>query len=165
MSSSPPRLRVNAVTLWVACAVGWPSSFALAESLPTTSVEIGNAAFVVEVASNDAQRMRGLMFREAMPADHGMLFVFEQELPLSFWMKNTRIPLDMLYFDRTARLVSIQSNVPPCVTAYCPSYAAEGPSQFVLELNGNRSKALQLSRGAPICERSERPLTPLPPCT
>ena len=165
MSSFPLHRAARAVALWVACTAGSTSQFALAQSLPTTTVEIGNAAFVVEVASNDAQRMRGLMFREAMPADHGMLFVFEQELPLSFWMKNTRLPLDMLYFDRTARLVSIQSNVPPCVTAYCPSYAAEGPSQFVLELNGNRSKTLQLSRGAPICERSERPLTPLPPCT
>jgi len=60
--------------------------------------------------------------------------------------------------------VSIQRNVPPCVTAYCPSYAAEGPSQFVLELNGNRSNALKLARGAVICERSDRPITPLPRC-
>lgn len=164
MSSSFPRRPTRAATLWLACAMGSMSPVARPESLPTTTVELGSAAFVVEVADTDAQRMRGLMFRDAMPADHGMLFVFEQELPLSFWMKNTRIPLDMLYFDRAARLVSIQSNVPPCVTAYCPSYAAEGPSQFVLELNGNRSKELQLSRGAPICERSERPLTPLPPC-
>lgn len=164
MSSSLPRRPTRAVILWLACAAGSTSPLARTESLPTTTVEIGNAAFVVEVANNDGQRMRGLMFREAMHADHGMLFVFEQELPLSFWMKNTRIPLDMLYFDRAARLVSIQRNVPPCVTAYCPSYAAEGPSQFVLELNGKRSDPLKLSRGAPICERSERPLTPLPPC-
>ena len=164
MSPTASPRRTGAFVLWIACVASGISPGLLAETLPTTTVEVGSVAFVVEVASNDAQRMRGLMFREAMPADHGMLFVFEQELPLSFWMKNTRIPLDMLYFDRAARLVSIQRNVPPCVTAYCPSYAAEGPSQFVLELNGNRSEPLKLSRGAPICECSERPLTPLPPC-
>jgi uncharacterized protein len=162
-----PRVtrRLPCVPVWLmGCAIGATTPTLAAESLPTTTVEVGSAAFVVEVARNDAQRMRGLMFREALPADHGMLFVFEQELPLSFWMKNTRIPLDMLYFDRKAQLVSIQRNVPPCVTAYCPSYAADGPSQFVLELNGNRSTTLKLSRGAPICERSTRPLTPLPRC-
>jgi uncharacterized membrane protein (UPF0127 family) len=156
----------QARVLWLCLgtAMLWPGSSATAEDLPTTTVEIGSASFRVEVASNDAQRMRGLMFRESLPDDQGMLFVFEQELPLSFWMKNTRIPLDMLYFDGQARLVSIQRNVPPCVTAYCPSYAAEGPSRFVLELNGNRSEALGLERGAPICERSGSPLTPLPRC-
>lgn len=141
-----------------------PPLAAAPTTLPTTTVELGGTAFVVEIASNDAQRMRGLMYRESMPADHGMLFVFDRELPLSFWMKNTRIALDMLYFDRSASLVSIQKDVPPCVTAYCPSYPSDGPAQYVLELNGGRSASLQLPPAATLCERSDAPLTPLPRC-
>jgi uncharacterized protein len=137
---------------------------AAAATLPTTTVRLGDTRFLVEVADDDAERTRGLMFRDAMAADSGMLFVFDQELPLSFWMKNTRIALDMLYFDDRARLVSIQAQVPPCVTAYCPSYPSEGPARYVLELNGGRSGALSLSRGVALCEESEHPLTPLPAC-
>lgn len=132
--------------------------------LPTTTVRLGDIEFVVEVADDDTERTRGLMFRESMNENHGMLFVFEGEQPLAFWMKNTRITLDILYFDRQARLVSIQARVPPCVTAFCPSYPSDGPAQYVLELNGGRSAPLGLVRGAAICEAGERPLTPLPRC-
>ena len=72
------------------------------------------SAIDVEIADDDAERARGLMFRDAMAADHGMLFIHEREEPQAYWMKNTRIPLDILYFDDTRRLVSQQRDVPPC---------------------------------------------------
>jgi hypothetical protein len=114
-------------------------------------VELGGKRFQVEVADDFEERARGLMFRDEMPADSGMLFVHEREAPLAFWMKNTEIPLDILYFDEDRRLVSIQRGVPPCSAGdRCPSYPSEGPAKYVLELNAGRSDALDLEPGTEI---------------
>lgn len=111
-------------------------------------VEIEGERFSVEVADTFDERARGLMFREAMPANHGMLFVHEREAPLAYWMKNTRIPLDILYFDAERRFVSVQRRVPPCSAGVqCPSYPSAGPAKYVLELNAGRSDGLDLDRG------------------
>ena len=131
--------------------------------LPTTGLELDGHAIRAEVADDDAERMRGLMFRERLGADEGMVFVFDGELPLAFWMKNTRIALDMLYFDGQGRLVSIQREVPPCRTAMCPSYPSDGPARYVLELNGGRARELGIAEGALLCEQPPQQ-TPLPAC-
>jgi uncharacterized membrane protein (UPF0127 family) len=101
------------------------------------SVELKGRHFDIEIAADDASRERGLMFRDAMPADHGMLFLFDGMEPRIFWMKNTHIPLDILYFDQNYKLVSVQKRVPPCRSAGndCPQYPSTGPAQYVLELN------------------------------
>ncbi len=135
-----------------------------AATLPVTKLEVAGHAFRAEVADEDPERMRGLMFRDELGADEAMVFVFDRDLPLSFWMKNTRIALDMLYFDAAGRLVSIQHDVPPCRTAACPSYPSEAPARYVLELNAGRARELGIERGAVLCERSPR-MTPLPLCT
>jgi len=121
---------------------------AAAEALPTGRVELGGRQYTVELALSHPARMRGLMFREALPQDHGMLFVFEREQPLAFWMKNTLIPLDILYFDDSLRLVSISADTPPCRTPYCPNYPSARPARYVLELNAGHAQALQLEPGA-----------------
>src|SRR5690606_2824936 len=77
-------------------------------------VELAGTRYQVELAQDDATRARGLMFREHMDADRGMLFVHDRLEPQAYWMKNTRIPLDILYFDNARRLVSQQRDVPPC---------------------------------------------------
>ena len=87
------------------------------------------------------------MDRTQMPADHGMLFIFDDDAPRSFWMKNTRIPLDMLFFDAERRLVSVQHNVPPCTADPCPPYSSGAPARYVLELNGGKARALGVSPG------------------
>jgi uncharacterized protein len=111
-------------------------------------VEVGGQRFDVELADDFEERARGLMYRESMPADKGMLFVHEGEAPLAYWMKNTKIPLDILYFDAERRLVSIQRGVPICTAGdRCPNYPSRGPSKYVLELNAGRSHALGLERG------------------
>lgn len=110
-------------------------------------VELNGRRFQVEVARDDATRARGLMFRDALPAEQGMLFVFERAEPQAFWMRNTRIPLDILYFDAERRLVSIAAGVPPCTTQRCPSYPSDGPAQYTLELNAGTARELGTQRG------------------
>ena len=87
----------------------------------------------VEVADSDEERSRGLMFREELSEGHGMLFVFDGPQMLSFWMKNTVIPLDILFFDEGGKLVST-ATMEPCVTERCPIYASGGEAQFALEV-------------------------------
>jgi uncharacterized membrane protein (UPF0127 family) len=110
-------------------------------------VEVKGQRFEVEIAADDASRTRGLMFRESLPAERGMLFIFEREEPLAFWMKNTRIPLDILYFDASRRLVSVAQGVPPCRTPQCPNYPSAGPARFTLELQAGMAKQLRLQPG------------------
>lgn len=110
--------------------------------------EINGKRYAVEIADTPDSRERGLMFRNNMPADAGMLFVFDDEEPRAFWMKNTYIPLDILYFDEGRRLVSAQLAVPPCGDQQrCPVYPSAGPAKYVLELNAGQSKDLSLKPG------------------
>jgi uncharacterized protein len=111
-------------------------------------VEINGKRYAVEIADTPDSRERGLMFRQEMPAEKGMLFIFEDEEVRSFWMKNTYIPLDILYFDEGRRLVSAQLDVPPCgEQERCPPYPSAGPSKYVLELNAGESNNLNLKPG------------------
>ena len=110
-------------------------------------VELKGERFTVEIADTREAQVLGLMFRESLEPDRGMLFIFPREAPRSFWMRNTRIPLDILYFDAELRLVSVAANARPCKTAQCPSYPSEGPAQYVLELNAGVAGKLGVTRG------------------
>lgn len=112
-------------------------------------VEIGGSRYVVEVAADDESRARGLMFRDSMPADRGMLFIHERQAPQAYWMKNTRIALDILYFDADRKLVSQQRDVPPCSMGdRCPAYPSTAPALYVLELNAGEAARINLADGA-----------------
>ncbi|GAB3350164.1 DUF192 domain-containing protein [Lysobacter tyrosinilyticus] len=114
-------------------------------------VELGGQRYSVEIADDDAERARGLMFRDEMAADHGMLFIHDSEEPQSYWMKNTRIPLDILYFDNERKLVSQQRDVPPCALGDgCPPYPSDAPARYVLELNAGEAARLKLVSGAQL---------------
>jgi len=110
-------------------------------------VELNHERFSVELADTDEKRTLGLMFRDSMPDDHGMLFIFPGETRLSFWMKNTRIPLDIFYFDSKLKLVSVSENTPPCRTRNCPSYPSDGAAKYVLELNAGKAAELGVKPG------------------
>ena len=114
-------------------------------------VELGGQRYQVEVADDDAERARGLMFRDELAAGHGMIFVHEREEPQAYWMKNTRIPLDILYFDNTRKLVAQQRDVPPCSAGNaCPSYPSNAPARYVLELNAGEAAKLKLENGVEL---------------
>lgn len=111
-------------------------------------VTLKGERFAVELALDDAARARGLMYRTDMEPGHGMLFVFPSADYRAFWMKNTKIPLDILYFDSDRRFVSGQYNVPTCSAGdRCPNYPSEGPAKYVLELNAGVGRKLGLVAG------------------
>jgi len=111
------------------------------------SVELGGKRFIVEIADTREKQALGLMYRDSMPADHGMLFIFLDEAPRSFWMKNTRIPLDIMYFNKDLELVSISADTPPCRTRRCLSYPSAAHAMFVLELNAGVASGLGVAVG------------------
>ena len=111
------------------------------------SVVLRDSRFGVEIADEPGEQQLGMMYRDSLPQDQGMLFVFPRENPRSFWMKNCRIPLDILYFDSDQKLVSMHHNVPPCRTQQCPSYKSTKPARYVLELNGGVAATLGVSLG------------------
>jgi uncharacterized membrane protein (UPF0127 family) len=103
-----------------------------------------------ELADTTQKRATGLMFRESLPANHGMLFTFFEEQGWSFWMKNTRIPLDIIWMSKGKRIVHIERNVPICTRTDdgCPNYQPNEPAMYVLELAAGTADALKLQRGA-----------------
>lgn len=114
----------------------------------TPTATLRGQTYELEVADNDAERARGLMYRDQLAADAGMLFLFERQGPQAFWMKNTRIPLDILYFDEDWRLVGWSLDTPPCSLGdRCPSYPSQAPAQFVLELNAGTARRIGAQLG------------------
>ncbi|MGP1357242.1 MAG: DUF192 domain-containing protein [Roseicyclus sp.] len=107
----------------------------------------GTARFGVDIADTPETRQRGLMFVEEMPRNKGMLFVFPDEAPRSFWMRNTYIPLDIIYFDATGEWVSVQADAVPFDETGLPS---GGPAQFVLEINGGLAARFGMGPGTQI---------------
>ena len=106
--------------------------------------------FQVEIADTDAARERGLMFRKRLGPDRGMLFDFKIPQPVSFWMKNTLIPLDMVFISADGRVISIARNAPPLSETPIPS---GGDVLGVLELRGGRAQEIGLEPGDRIRER------------
>lgn len=130
-------------------AIAWSLSACAGARQPW--VELGNQRYAIEIADDDAERARGLMFRDALPTGHGMLFIHDAEEPQAYWMKNTKIALDILYFDDGRKLVAQQRDVPPCSLGDgCPSYRSDAPARYVLELNAGEAARLQLKDGAEL---------------
>ena len=104
----------------------------------------GVHAFSVELATTEAERERGLMFRKELPEGHGMLFDFHQEQPVSFWMHNTYIPLDMIFIRGDGRILRIAENAQPMSDRLIPS---GGPVRAVLEVIGGTAGRLGIAPG------------------
>jgi hypothetical protein len=104
----------------------------------------GAKRFSIELADNDEHRALGLMHRPSMAADHGMLFDFKRDEVVAMWMRNTRIPLDMLFVARDGRVVNIAKRTVPFSEQ---SIFSDGPVRAVLELNGGTTDRLQIKPG------------------
>jgi uncharacterized membrane protein (UPF0127 family) len=110
----------------------------------------GRQELEVEIAANDAQRRIGLMNRTSLAERRGMLFVFEKQGYLNFWMKNTLIPLDMIFINENNKIVHIVRNASPCKAARdvdCAKYNSGKPAKYVLEVNGGLAEKLAIEIG------------------
>src|SRR5213596_2776384 len=111
--------------------------------LPTAPMTLAGKTFVMDVAVTSAAREVGLMYRDWMPKDHGMIFVFDRARDLSFYMKNTRFPLDIVYVDENGKIVSIRQ-MKALDTTPIPSGA---PAKWAIELNEGVAGSLGLKVG------------------
>ncbi len=140
-----PSIRYPLLTLLLAALAGCdpekPTS-----NLATIQLPMGQKTFTLEVADNDRDRKYGLMRRDSMPADHGMIFVFDREDRLAFYMRNTHIPLDIVYLDSKGTIVSIKQ-MKPFDENTTPS---DGPAQYAIELNKDIAAAAGLKPGMTI---------------
>ena len=108
------------------------------------------AVYSVEVARTPDEQAQGLMYRESLPPAHGMVFPFPEAGVHNFWMKNTMIPLDIVWIDAAGKVVFVSANTPPCKSDPCPNYGPNAPASLVLEIAGGKAAAEGVSKGATI---------------
>jgi len=131
-------LAVIALLLVGACRAGEPW------------VEVGDQRYYVEIADDDQERARGLMYRDELGTNEGMLFIFRETAPRSFWMLNTRIPLDIVYIGPDLEIVGWSLDTPPCRTRRCPGYPSGAAAKYVLEVNAGEMARLGVEIGDSI---------------
>lgn len=110
---------------------------------------LGGHVFDLEVARTPDQWQRGLSKRATLSKNQGMVFVLPTEQSLQFWMKDTLIPLDIIYFNSNGTFNTVHKNAPPCklpkyTTSYCPTYSSVGNAQYVVELKGGTLDQLNI---------------------
>ena len=108
------------------------------------SLDMKNIEIITEIVQDDYHRARGLMFRENLPENQGMLFIFDDEAPRYFWMKNTTISLDIIYLNAGSRIIKIHKNTLPLSESLYPS---EEPSMYVVEVRADFTERYQINVG------------------
>ena len=137
------RLAIAFVTAF-ASATG---AFACSDTRVEMRGDFGSARFTVEVADDAGERSLGLMHRESMAQSAGMLFVYQVEEEVGFWMENTLIPLDMIFMDASGTVVKIHENAIPLDRTVIRS---DFPTQYVLEINGGLAGQMGIAPGAEL---------------
>jgi len=131
-----------------AAAILLLATLASAWALDRNTVEIASKSgvhvFAVEIADTEPAREKGLMYRKSLPPGHGMLFDFHSEQPVGFWMKNTYIPLDMIFIRGDGRILNIAENAEPLSERVIQS---AGPVLAVLEVAGGTARKLGIAPG------------------
>jgi uncharacterized membrane protein (UPF0127 family) len=117
-----------------------------AQHLPGMKVKLGNRDFLLEVARSDKEQQAGLMYRDPLSKDQGMIFIFEDEEVRSFWMHNTKIPLDIIYADRNGKIVAIKAMKPFDLSGV----SSDKPAMYAIELNGGVAATTGLKVGDTI---------------
>jgi len=149
----PAMLAVS--VLASACGAS-PGSSAPPAATPTAAapgpaaVLPSGARYALELALTPEDQAQGLMYRENLPERTGMLFVFPEDAPHHFWMKNTMIPLDMIWMDASGRVVYVSANTPPCRADPCPTYGPDGNVRMVLEIAGGMAAKEGVTAGSVI---------------
>lgn len=153
----PPPLRHLVLILTLLIPLAFPAAFpAWAKGTGPLVIHTADGKdhpFTVELAQTEDEREYGLMNRQSMPADHGMLFDFGRDQPIYMWMKNTLIPLDMIFIDKAGTVAGIAARAVPESPEII---ASPGPIRAVLELNGGAAERMGLKVG----DRVEHPMFP-----
>lgn len=139
-----PRIATISAVLVVTLPLAACSSVAQDDTRLSIQSADGTHQFTVEVVDTPESRAQGLMYVQELGDDEGMLFDFKEERPVSFWMRNTFIPLDMLFIEADGTVLNIHVNARPHDITSIPS---AGPVQFVLEIPGGRSTELGIAAG------------------
>jgi uncharacterized membrane protein (UPF0127 family) len=113
------------------------------QSLKTVKMTLAGRPFTIEVADTPETQEIGMMYRDSVPGDRGMIFVFPDEDDRSFWMKNTRIPLDIVYADKNGKVVAVKSMKPYDLTGI----ESDKPAMYAIELNVGVANAIGLKVG------------------
>ncbi len=157
LSPEPTRAseRLATLALPAAAPVGEPAASPTASpDLSRPLVSIGNTAWTVDLALTVEQRVQGLSGRQELPGGAGMLFIYESEQPLSFWMPDMHFPLDMVWIGADCRVLDVTLNAPPPrpgqTLAELPHFSPSGPAQYVLEINAGEYEAAGINRGATV---------------
>jgi uncharacterized membrane protein (UPF0127 family) len=142
-----PLVSLLAITLALFAAAGAGGCQTAASQpssgLPTVNMQIGSKPFTLEVANTEETRERGLMRRDSMAADHGMIFVFDHEQVLPFYMKNTRIPLDIVFVDKQGVVVAVKQMRPYDLSIT----SSVKPALWAIELNAGAAAAAGVKAG------------------
>lgn len=159
-----PLLYVTLASL-IVVAIMAPAAHALPaisdsriEKLKTEKIKVGPHAVFVEIADTPEARERGLMYRKSMPANEGMLFVFDEAQPLAFWMKNTLIPLSIGYFDANRKLLGTHEMTPAVMGELQPrTYPSQGDAKYALEMNKGWFAKHKIKTGAELTLPAQSP--------
>ncbi len=110
------------------------------QTMDKNEICINDICFEIEIRDTYEERAEGLMNKEELDENKGMFFIFNESSKYSFWMKNTLIPLDIIWIDENLKIVWIEENVEPCKEDPCPSYIPEENAIYVLEINAGLSE-------------------------
>ncbi len=136
----------------IACGAA-PKAAPVPTPAPVTGPRVvlpSGSVYSVEIALTPEEKAQGLMFRESLPPRTGMIFPFAEAAPHHFWMKNTMIPLDLIWMDAAGRVLYVSANTPPCRSDPCPNYGPEEHATIVLEIAGGLAAKEGVTRGATI---------------
>jgi len=123
--------------------------YANKNSIENINISIKNQTFYLQKAVTINEKEKGLMNIEKLEEYNGMIFIFDDEQPRSFWMKNTLIPLDQIFINKNKVVVDIIHNFRPCISYDCPSYLSK-PAMYVIEINAGLAEKLELKEGDEI---------------
>ena len=145
--------------------IGVLSVFFLGCVQPTNSLPVSNSkvcidsdCFNVQIADSPSERQRGLMEIPSMPEGEGMLFIFESQARHSFWMKDTKIALDIIWINAQKEIVEI-ATLQPCAVDACPSYTPSANALYVLEINAGLAEKLNIATGNRVTIELEEVVT------
>ena len=145
------RILLVAVLVGAAFLAGCGGPSDITDEIGLTSVSFPNGARInAETMRTDIELLKGLMFRESLPAGRGMLFIHPEESIFHYWMYQTKIPLDIIWMDHDRRIVEMSLDTPPCTSKSakeCPNYGGNYKSKYVLEVNAGVAKKNGLQVG------------------